>query len=112
MFHRRRHFLSILAALAILCAVPLASADAASLNELHASGAVGERFDGYAVARDSSAASFVNQVNAERRKIYQKAAAEQNADVGEVGKVYAQQIMRKAPKGTWFLQANNKWSQK
>ena len=55
----------------LLAAFGLA-AQAQSLDGLRASGAVGERFDGYAVARDSSAAGVVSQVNAQRRQIYEQ----------------------------------------
>lgn len=102
-----------LAALTLLCSLALGPAAAAeSLAQLHASGAVGERFDGFAVARDAAYAGYVKDVNAQRGQVYKKAAAKNNADAKEVGKVYAQTIMKKAPKGTWLLGPNNKWKQK
>ena len=101
-----------LAALALFCSLPLGPAAAENLAQLHASGAVGERFDGYAVARDPAYAGFVKNVNAQRAEVYKKAAAKNNADAKEVGKVYAQTIMKKAPRGTWLLGPNNKWTQK
>ena len=64
------------------------------------------------VARDPAYAGFVKNVNAQRAQVYKNAAAKNNADAKEVGKVYAQTIMQKAPKGTWLLGPNNKWSQK
>ena len=116
MFERRRLVLSGLVGLPVLtllCGLPLIPAAAAeSLAQLHASGAVGERFDGYAVARDSAYAGYVKNVNAQRAQVYKKAAAKNNADPKEVGKVYAQTIINKAPKGTWLLGPNNKWKQK
>ena len=101
-----------LAALVLFCSLPLSPAAAESLAQLHASGAVGERFDGFAVARDPAYAGFVDNVNAQRAEVYKNAAAKNNADAKEVGKVYAQTIMQKAPKGTWLLGPNNKWKQK
>lgn len=77
---------------------------AQSLDALRASGAVGERYDGFAEALDSSAQGAVNQVNAQRRKIYQQRAAEQGASPDQIGRIYAQQILKKAPAGTKFLQ--------
>ncbi len=85
---------------------------AQSLAELRASGAVGERFDGYAVARQSSAAAAVKQVNAKRKKIYGTRAAAQGVPAGQVGRVYAKQIFDKAAPGAWFLKKNGAWMQK
>lgn len=92
-----------------LTATPAA---AQSLDELRASGAVGERFDGLAVARDASAADAVTQINAKRQEIYAQRAASQGVPADQVGRVYAKEILAKAPKGTWFLTPDNKWTQK
>ena len=43
-------------------------------------------------------------MNAQRRKIYQQRAAEQGASPDRIGRIYAQQILKKAPAGTKFLQ--------
>lgn len=78
-----------------------------------ASGVVGERFDGYAMVRSGSAPAsikkLVKQTNAQRRAVYQKRAKETGASVSDIGKIYAQQIMKSAPKGTWFLTQGGKW---
>lgn len=109
----RRAFLSLFAAFTLLAAGSIGhSAYAASLDELRAQGAVGERFDGLAVARDGSANKVVKDVNAKRSKIYQREAKKTGADVTAVGTIFAKQIMKKAPKGTWFLNADGKWVQK
>ena len=108
--------------LRVLCAI-LAfsiwspSADAApSLDDLRASGAVGERYDGYAVVRaqgaDATIRSLVDSVNAKRRGIYEERAKKQGVSPVEVGKVYALEIAAKAPPGTWFLGEDGKWVQK
>ena len=91
----------LLLALAVLAVAP--SAWAAELDSLRVSGAVGERYDGLAVARDGSASGFVASVNAKRSKIYQQRAAKEGVSARQVGKLYAKQIMSKAPRGTWFL---------
>ncbi|MDP6706022.1 MAG: YdbL family protein [Alphaproteobacteria bacterium] len=102
-----------LAALTPVFAVAAPAAKAQSLNQLRASGAIGERFDGYCVARSGGAATAVaNSVNAERRKIYAKRAAEQGVPVDQVGRVYAKQIFDGAPSGTFFQQEGGKWVQK
>ena len=82
---------------------------AQSLDQLRASGAVGERFDGYAQALQSGAAGMVDQVNAKRRQIYAERAASEGASIDQIGRVYAQQIFAKAPPGTKFLQENGAW---
>lgn len=99
---------TLLMALVVLFGVT-GAAQAQSLDQMRSSGAVGERYDGLLVARDNSASGFVSQVNAQRMKIYRDAAAKQGVSVEQVGKVYAQQIMRKAPPGTWFLGQDGKW---
>ena len=109
----RRAFLSLSAGLALLALSGAGrSAEAASLDELRAKGAVGERFDGFAVARDSSAKDVVKDVNSKRSKIYQRESKKTGADVTAVGAIFAKQIMKKAPSGTWFLNAKGDWAQK
>lgn len=100
-------------ALAILL-LPAGPASAGKLDDLRAAGVVGERFDGFLELRDGSASGakkFVEQVNAKRRKLYQKRAKENKATPGQVGQIYAKEIMGKAPKGTWFKRQNGKWVQ-
>ena len=99
----------VLAATVLILGLSAPPALAQSLNELHASGAVGERYDGYAQALQSSAAGLVQQLNAKRRKIYEKNAQQTGASVDQVGRVFAQQIFAKAPPGTKFLQENGAW---
>ena len=110
------------AGLRVLCAILAfliwsTAADAApSLDDLRASGAVGERYDGYAVLRaqgaDTALRSLVDSVNAKRRGIYEERAKKQGVPPQEVGKVYALEIAAKAPPGTWLLGENGKWVQK
>ncbi len=82
---------------------------AQSLDQLRASGAVGERFDGYAQALQSGAAGVVDKVNAKRRQIYAERAAPEGVSADQIGRVYAKQIFAKAPRGTKFLQQNGAW---
>jgi uncharacterized protein YdbL (DUF1318 family) len=82
---------------------------AQSLDELRASGAVGERYDGYAQALQSSAAGVVEQVNAKRRQIYAQRASQEGTSADQIGRVYARQILAKAPRGTKFLQEDGSW---
>ncbi|MFQ6018472.1 MAG: YdbL family protein [Kiloniellaceae bacterium] len=112
MLRRFRSCFAVPGAVVLVLALYAAPAVAQSLDALHASGAVGERFDGYAEARQPSAAATVKEINAKRRTIYQQRAAAQGAPVEQVGRIYAQQIFQKAPPGTWFLRENGEWMQK
>jgi hypothetical protein len=87
-------------------------AAAQDLDQLRASGQVGERFDGYAEAIDPSLLEFVKQVNGKRQQIYQQRAAEQNVPPGQVGRVYAQEIIGKSPAGTRLLKEDGTWTTK
>ncbi|MFQ5466892.1 MAG: YdbL family protein [Kiloniellaceae bacterium] len=107
----RLFFAAALVALAVLH-LPVGISWAQSLDDLRASGAVGERFDGYLEARDPSAQGFVDRVNAKRREIYASRAAAQGVTVQEVGMVYAKSILADSPAGTWFLTASGAWRQK
>lgn len=101
--------LSIIACLPLFASVP---AWADQLEDMRRSGAVGEAFDGFARARDGSAQGFVATLNEQRRAIYVKRAKAENVTVEQVGRVYAVEIFKKAPQGTWFLNENGKWTQK
>ena len=83
---------------------------AAPLDELRANGSIVERFDGYVQAKKNSSSvnAAVNEINAERRRIYQQRAASQGVKLADVGRVYAKQIFKSAPRGTHFLQENGK----
>ena len=112
----RRWFslLSLLAvtALALPLTLGIGPVSAQTLDELRASGKVGERYDGYAVARDPSAADLVKEVNAKRRKIYEEGAKKQGVSAEAVGAVYAKEIVGQVPDGTWVLTADGEWRRK
>jgi uncharacterized protein YdbL (DUF1318 family) len=114
----RRQFMTLLCAGLLLCALPMtaiAQSQSRLLDAPRAQGIVGERYDGYAVVRGAAppdVVALVNSVNAERRAIYAQRAAAQRAPVEEVGKVYAAEIMKSAPTGTWFLAESGQWKQK
>ncbi len=101
--------LTFLAVAALVLGLSGPPALAQSLDQLRASGAVGERFDGYAQALQSGAAGTVDQVNAKRRKIYAERAASEGVSPDQIGRVYAKQIFAKAPPGTKFLRENGAW---
>lgn len=93
----------------------LALAQARPLDAPRAAGTVGERFDGYAVTRGSvtpDITALVAKVNAERKALYTERATAQGVSVLDIGKIYAVEIIKSAPAGTWFLAENGQWSQK
>ncbi len=106
---------TVLASLVVIVGLTPAPALAQSLDQLRTSGVVGERFDGYAEARGGASGqvrALVNRVNAKRRRLYQQRAAGQRVSAGQVGRVFAQQIMQRAPRGTPFLTASGRWTRK
>ena len=105
----RRAMLCALVALPLAALLVPTTARADALDELRAAGKVGERYDGMAVALSPDAKSLVDEVNKKRRKIYEQKAAAQGVSVESVGKVYASQIMKSAPKGTKFQNENGNW---
>jgi uncharacterized protein YdbL (DUF1318 family) len=103
-------------ALAGLAPAGVAMAQSRTLDVPRASGAVGERYDGYAMVRDTANAasltSVVNTVNAERRAVYTQRAAADKVTPEQVGRIYAAEIFKAAPAGTWFLQESGQWVKK
>ncbi len=110
----RSWLIRIAAAVVIVVSFAIGASQAQSLDAVRASGAVGEQFDGYATVRDAGAdvKALVDTVNAKRRGIYEQRAAEQGVSADQVGRVYAEKIMQKAPAGTWFRDESGNWSQK
>jgi uncharacterized protein YdbL (DUF1318 family) len=114
----RRLLLSGLAAggLAVALFGPLVlgqgAAWAQTPEEMLRAGTAGERWDGFMEARDGSAAGAVASINDKRRQVYQARAAEQGVPAEEVGKVYAQEIIAKAPAGAWIKRQDGSWVQK
>ena len=100
----------IIAAGLALLLIP-AIAQAQDLNTLRASGALAERYDGFVVVCEASpdAQAVADRANAERRALYQRRATEQGVTADEVGRVYAAEIIKKAPAGTWFLNEDGSW---
>lgn len=85
------------------------------LDAPRVAGTVGERYDGLAVSRPGASAdvkALVAKTNAERRKVYDKRAKAEGVAATEVGKVYAIEIIRNAPRGTWIQAENGSWSKK
>ncbi len=114
---RRRVALGLgLLLLPLLLAPPVRAQQSARLLDApRAAGLVGERYDGYAVVRGQAppdVAALVAQVNAERRSVYAQRAQAEHVPVEAIGKIYAAEILRSAPAGTWFLSESGQWTRK
>lgn len=113
--HRRR-ILTNLAAFSLAVVFGGPPAVAQSLDSLRMSGVIGERFDGLVMLREANAPAearaMVKQVNAKRSQIYAQRAKEQGVSPDQVGRVYAKEILQSAPKGTWFLGEDGRWTRK
>ena len=109
-------FLGAAAILLVLAGLPaIGGAESRLLDAPRAAGLVGERFDGYAVARGSVAPdvqALVDQVNKERHDVYAARASSENVPIEAIGKIYAAEIMKSAPAGTWFLSESGQWTKK
>lgn len=101
------------AALLLAAAVPAA---AASLDDYRAEGVIAERYDGLVEVRASDAPAearrIVDEVNRKRRQIYEQRASEQGISPDQVGRVYATQILEKAPPGTYFKRPDGSYVRK
>ncbi|MBX3615715.1 YdbL family protein [Nitrosomonas sp.] len=86
-------------------------AKAENLESLRASGAIGESYNGYVIARQPQAQAEADAINAKRRAIYQEKATAQGINVDEVARVYATEIVKTVPAGTW-IQINGQWKKK
>ena len=111
----RRMFFLVLLAVAL---VPLSfgAAAAADLDSYRAQGVIAERFDGYVelhgAGAPAEAKSLVDQVNAKRTAIYKQRAQAEHISVGDVGKIYAAQILHDAPAGTYFRKPDGSFIRK
>ncbi len=95
----------------LLLALLASSTWAGTLEDLRASGAIGESSTGYAVARNASAQAEVDAINAKRKAIYQEKANAQGISIDQVGQVYAKEIFNNVPAGTW-IHVNGNWVKK
>ena len=112
MTRRRFSLFSLLALAAVALPLLAAPAVAQTLDELRATGKIGERYDGFAAARDPAMADMVKDINAKRREIYEAQAKKQGVAVDQVGIVYAGELLEKLPSGTWFFTPDNEWRRK
>ena len=107
----RRAFLALALVLMALPSTAFAQED---LDQLRANGVLAESYTGFVVIRENAngAQAVADRVNAERRTIYQQRAVVQGVTPEEIGRVYAGQIINKAPAGTWFQNEDGSWIQR
>jgi uncharacterized protein YdbL (DUF1318 family) len=106
------------AAAAVLCLTLAAGvAHADPLDDARAAGLLGERPDGYVDVVNPGASadilSLKEQINAQRRKIYQQLAGEKGVPVEEVGALAAEKtIAQKLKPGMYYMDNSGQWVQK
>jgi uncharacterized protein YdbL (DUF1318 family) len=106
------------AAAAFLCLTLTASiAHADALDDARTKGLLGERPDGYVdVVNPGASADIISlkeQINAQRRKIYQQLAGEKGVPVEEVGALAAEKtIAQKLKPGMYYMNSSGQWVQK
>ena len=105
-------FRSIIMTIAVFLLAGGITVSAGSLQDLRASGALGESASGYVVARDPSATAEVASINKKRKAVYSKKATAQGVSIDQVGKVYAKEIIKKVPAGTWIQNQQGQWVKK
>ncbi len=101
----------VLLPLALLLAVP-AVAQTPAVDAARASGAVGERYDGYlGVAAPVSGAmrSQVASINIQRRSLYSRLAASKGASPQDVGITAGCQLLARVGVGEAYLLGDGVW---
>lgn len=97
--------------LALMAAVP-AAAQTPAVDAARASGAVGERYDGYVgVAAPVSAAvrSQLTSINIQRRSLYSRLAASKGASPRDVGITAGCQLLARVSIGEAYMLGDGVW---
>ncbi len=102
-------------AFSLMLTASMAHADA--LDDARAAGLLGERPDGYVdVVTASPTPDVVNlkeQINAQRRKVYQQLAGEKGVPVEEVAALAAEKtISQRLKPGMFYMNSSGQWVQK
>ncbi len=88
----------------------------AAVEKLKADGKIGERWDGYAEAReslDARAQKLLAEENADRKELYELLSKDSDQKTPlMVGQVNAERYYKEAAKGYWFKLKNGEWRQK
>ncbi len=112
----RNAFTTWVVTLMALVTFAVAGAQASELDDRRAAGLIVERYDGFVEPANANAPAdiraLVERVNAQRRDIYEKRAAENDVPMAEVAKLYAIEILENAPSGTLFKGPDGKITRK
>ena len=83
------------------------------INQLKASGVIGENNMGYLEFRAAKQnEALIEEENQDRRTVYGAIAKKEGAPAELVGKRRAKMIEEKGPKGQWFQRDNGNWYKK
>jgi len=97
---------------AVLTAATAAPAQTPTVNAARASGAVGERFDGFVGVASPTAPAVRSQVatiNIQRRTLYSNLATSRNASPGDVGVTAGCQLLARVRVGEAYMLADRVW---
>jgi uncharacterized protein YdbL (DUF1318 family) len=105
------------AAAILFLALPASFAHADALDDARAAGLLGERPDGYVDAVTANPTPDIlnlkEQINAQRRKVYQQLAGEKGVPVEEVGALAAEKtISQRLKPGMYYMNSSGQWVQK
>lgn len=115
--HSLMTWLRVALAVFALSLMPVSLAQADPLDDARAAGLLGERPDGYVdVVNPNATPDIVNlkeQINAQRRKIYQQLAGKKGVPVEEVAALAAEKtISQKLKPGMFYMNSAGQWVQK
>jgi uncharacterized protein YdbL (DUF1318 family) len=103
---------SLLLALALILA-PLSTAIAGALGDAEKAGLVGERWDGYLGVVEGKGSKeiqkLVAEINAKRKKEYEKVAAKNKISVAEVAKIAGRKLLKGTKPGRYVMPSEGKW---
>ena len=110
-------FLAAFAALVLCLTLSMSGARADALDDARAAGLLGERPDGYVdVVTPNPTPDIVqlkDNINAQRRKIYQQLAGEKGVPAEEVAALAAEKtISQKLKPGMYYMDSSGQWVQK
>lgn len=105
---------ALMFALTSIVAAPLASAGDPQIDAAKARGVVGERLDGYIgfVKLDSSEPSLkrkVDEINAKRRALYQKRAAESGVTPTQYATATGEKLIKRAAPSAMVVDVSGAW---
>ena len=93
----------------LLAASPAFALD---LQSARASGALGEKLDGYVAALKPEAGDLAADVNAKRKAEYARISKENGQPVDVVAKLAAGQVIANLPAGAMYQDAGGGWKKK